>query len=392
MPTRTLTRAFACLAVLSTLVCSRSSVADEPPAGNPSAAPAAVDAGVPVQAGEPVKRDDLLSVRFAVDAIQLAANTDQLGAEVSYVDEVLRSHLGLDTGKGLLVVSVAEDGPAAKAGIQKNDVLTTVGGEEISDLQAFRKTLEASADKSLSVGLIRSGKKQSVELTPRGPVRLEVEIGSDSGKIDAKYWLGVGLAAADDTLRSQLLLPAGEGLVVTSVENDSPAAQSGVMVNDVLLQLDSKPLTTIQALSEQLQSIGEKSVPLKLLRRGKPAMLTVTPVEHAETVTASVGWLAGNFCTVAANNQYIVNGQDPNLIYTLPQTNFTWNVQDPNLVNPYANLNFIWNAASPSGGQDPLQQVRQIEEHVKQLEASLAALRTALEAQPQPAQGGAEKK
>jgi predicted metalloprotease with PDZ domain len=94
---------------------------------------------------------------------------------------------------------------------------------------------------------------------------------------ERRYWLGVGLATADDTLRSHLGIASVEGLVVTGVEENSPAAKAGVMINDVLLKVDGKPVTTVEALAAQLQEIGSKSANLELLRRGKPATLTVTP-------------------------------------------------------------------------------------------------------------------
>lgn len=370
------------VACLLGLASSRWTSAEEPSAGNQATAPAAVDVGAAVQAGEAVKSIDLSNVRFAVEAIQLAANNDQLGADVSQVDDILRSHLGLGEGKGLVVRSVADDGPAAKAGIQKNDVLLTAAEQEITSLDAFRKMLETSPDRPLAIGLIRAGKSQSVELTPRGPVPVEVEIGSDAGKkIEAKYWLGVGLSAADDTLRSQLSLPAGEGLVVTSVEDGSPAAQAGVMVNDVLLQLDGKPLTTIEALSEQLQSIADKSVPLKLLRRGKPAMLTVTATLHAPAVYA-VTQLVNSYDNVLFfNTANFPQSLDLQAVPTNVSTN----------TNPYASWTLNTMYAYPVR-TDVATQLSALEAQVKHLEATLAALRTSLGTPAQPTESAKEKK
>ncbi|HET6879845.1 MAG TPA: PDZ domain-containing protein, partial [Pirellulales bacterium] len=355
------------------------------------AARAAVDAGVPGQAGEPVKSSDLSNVRFAVEAIQLAANNDQLGADVSQVDDILRSHLGLDEGKGLVVRSVADDGPAAKAGIQKNDVLVTAAEQEITGLDAFRKMLETSPDRPLAIGLIRAGKKQSVEVTPRAATRVEIAIDRDNGlAAEPKYWLGLGLASADDTLRSQLSVPAEEGLVVTSIEEGSPAAQAGVMVNDVLLQLDGKGLTTIEALSEQLQSIADKSAPLKLLRRGKPAMLTVTATLHAPAVNA-VAQLVNPYDNVVFFNttsfpQWIDLQAVPNA-YTNSLQAVPSGYTNTNPYNWTLNTLYAYPAWT-----DVATQLSALEAQVKQLEATLAALRTSLGTPAQPAQGGEEKK
>jgi membrane-associated protease RseP (regulator of RpoE activity) len=342
------------------LACGTLSAADEQPAAQ---TPPAAGSDTVFRYPATVAVDVADVVLFAPEAIHLATSTDQLGAEVSQVDDVLRSHLGLGEGKGLVVVSVAGDGPAAKAGMQKNEVLTTIGGKEIVDLKEFRETLKASADKPVSLGFIRAGQKQSLDVTPRAttlPADLELGIVAES---KPKYWLGLGLAAADDTLRSQLSLRAGEGLVVTGVENDSPAAQAGVMINDVLLQLDEKALTTIEALSEQLQSIAEKSVSLKLLRRGKPATLTVTAVLHAEPQAMGDWFLPHAILLSPENNSIFVKD-----VGELEK--WAFNVATPNLTGT-------------AGQSSAVEQIREIEERVKQLEASLAALRTTLETSPQ---------
>lgn len=253
---------------------------------------------------DPAQNDaeDVLSftagTAFRVRLNTLVAQTDGLiGVDAAQVDDVLRSHLGLAEGKGVLITAVKEGGPAAKAGLQKNDVLVSVADQEIAGPEALDKLLEPFAEKPVPITFMRSGHKQTVTVTPKSATaRLAV---FNTQPAEPRFWLGVGLASADDTLRSHLSIPAGEGLVVTSVDADSPAATAGVMVNDVLLKLDGKALTSIEALSAQLQEIGDKSVALDLLRRGKPAMLPVTPVKKAAetwftnvTVGLSTVWAA----------------------------------------------------------------------------------------------------
>lgn len=329
--------------------------ADEPPANDSKQPPlpSTINLAPLIYAAEGVGAN----TGFALREISLAVNTDLIGVDVAQVDDVLRSHLGLPEGKGLIVTGVGDDSPAAKAGLQKNDVLTAVGGEEIASLEGFRKSLEAAAETPIAIGFIRAGKKQSVEVTPLSPT-VPLALSVNFQPAGSKYWLGVGLAAADDTLRSQLSIAAGEGLVVTSVEGDSPAVKSGVMVNDVLLKLDGKPLTAIEALTEQIQTIADKSVSLELLRRGKPAALTVTPEKHAEPLWTTASAL------IASQNTYSANG-----------------------VFPYPLAVF-----QPQPRPDLATQVNSLLNQTKQLQASLEALRAAIEPPAQPAQNVEEKK
>jgi membrane-associated protease RseP (regulator of RpoE activity) len=319
------------------------------------AAPAAEAVIAPKQQADNTIGDPDDVIVFTAEALRLAANADSLGADVAQVGDVLRSHLGLAEAKGLVVSAVADDGPAAKAGIQKNDVLTAIGGEEISDLETFRKALEAAAGKPIVIGLIRAGKKQSVELTPAAPTITDLDISFPVAK--PRYWLGVGLASADEALLSQLMLPDGQGLVVINVEEKSPAAAAGVMVNDLLLQLNGTPLATIDALTAQLQEIAGGEASLKLLRRGKPATLTVTPKLHADA--ASNAFHPHLFLTYSANGTIVGT-----------------RAVDSSAVKKQRNV---------------AQQLSDLEAQLKQMEASLAALRAAVVSPLPPAESGAQK-
>ena len=216
-------------------------------------------------------------IRFSLIA-NLAGVDSLIGLEVSPADDVLRSHLGLSGQNGLVVNSVVENGPAAKGGIAKNDILVSARGQDVGTVDALEKELHGSVGQQISLGLIRGGKRLVVEVTPVAPLKELAVQGQQLGlETNPQFWVGVGLAVADETLKAHLGLGAAIGLVVTSVEADSPAASSGVMVNDLVLKLDGKDVGEVDAFVKIVQEVGEKSVPLNFLRKGKPALLTVTP-------------------------------------------------------------------------------------------------------------------
>jgi hypothetical protein len=69
----------------------------------------------------------------------------------------------LKDGQGLVVTYVAKDSPAAKAGIQKNDVLVELDGQWLVHPSQLRKLVRMQKEgESISLSLYRAGKKQSV--------------------------------------------------------------------------------------------------------------------------------------------------------------------------------------------------------------------------------------
>jgi membrane-associated protease RseP (regulator of RpoE activity) len=102
---------------------------------------------------------------------------------------------------------------------------------------------------------------------------------------DGQIWgSGIGthpelyLAAAEDSVRQHLNLPGNQGVVVLGVAPNSGAAQAGIQQNDILLTLGDEPLAKPDDLYDQLKKVGEKPVPLAILRAGSRVTLQVQPV------------------------------------------------------------------------------------------------------------------
>ena len=58
-------------------------------------------------------------------------NNRRIGLTTQPLTKQLADYFGVTDGKGVLVTSVAEDGPAAKAGVKAGDVITAIDGEKI---------------------------------------------------------------------------------------------------------------------------------------------------------------------------------------------------------------------------------------------------------------------
>ena len=98
----------------------------------------------------------------------------------------------------------------------------------------------------------------------------------------ARGYLGVGLQpiAWPEHLRTKLKLPAGSnraGLIVLSVEPDGPAGRAGIVIGDVIVSLEGRPVSDTDDVQEFLSGdyVG-KPVKASLLRGGEPEERTIT--------------------------------------------------------------------------------------------------------------------
>lgn len=100
----------------------------------------------------------------------------------------------------------------------------------------------------------------------------------------ARPYLGLALqpVAVPESLRSRLKSPWTDGLVIIHVEPDGPADRAGMLLGDVLVELQGSSLEGMESVQQILSSakIGEK-VPATILRGGSPTQLNVTLEDRA---------------------------------------------------------------------------------------------------------------
>jgi S1-C subfamily serine protease len=124
---------------------------------------------------------------------------------------------------------------------------------------------------------INTSAMRGISLTiPTDTVRRVVETLMTHGKMRRGY-LGIGTQTAKLSSASAERAGQAYGLLVVSVEPESPAEQGGVLIGDVLISFDGSPLQSPEDLIRALrsESIG-KTVPMQVVRGGALQMLQVT--------------------------------------------------------------------------------------------------------------------
>jgi serine protease Do len=89
------------------------------------------------------------------------------------------------------------------------------------------------------------------------------------GKV-TRGWLGVGIQDINEELAKSFDLKEARGILVTEVQQDSPAAKSGLQQGDVILRLNGDELTDVSDLRNKIALIppGTKAT-LTIIRSGK---------------------------------------------------------------------------------------------------------------------------
>jgi len=122
--------------------------------------------GVVISGGDPGTRSGIKSEGIESGGKKAAKDVAWLGISTDEACEVLAAQLGLKPGEGLVVIYVEPNSPAAKAGLQKYDVLVAMGDQVLVHPHQLRKLVRLQKEgDSIKLEFYRGGKKQSVTAT-----------------------------------------------------------------------------------------------------------------------------------------------------------------------------------------------------------------------------------
>ena len=164
-----------------------------------------------------------------------------IGVQIQTVTPDLADSLGLKKAAGALVSEPQKDSPAAKAGIESGDVITSVDGSEVHDSRELARRIGTMAPgTSVKLGLIRQGQEKTLILTlgtlPNEHQAANVDNPAHENDVPK---LGLTLAPSDKATGGN-----GNGVVVTAVDPNGVAADHGFQVGDVILDVSGKSVSS----------------------------------------------------------------------------------------------------------------------------------------------------
>jgi serine protease Do len=196
--------------------------------------------------------------------------------------------LGLKDTKGALIANVSKGSAADKAGIKRDDVVTSINGEKVEDSNALRNKVAATKPGSeVKLTLIREGKEQEItatldELTTDKIKAANPENGNEktNGKSESNGKLGVNLEPLTPEISKQLKLSSDiKGVVVSEVDPEGAAAEKGIEQGDVIMGINGAEVESLEDVKNALDKSAGKAVRLLVNRGGNVVYITVKPKE-----------------------------------------------------------------------------------------------------------------
>jgi serine protease Do len=235
--------------------------------------------------------------------VQVLSGGSRIGVSIRDVEESdSKTAKGADTG--VIVEEVATDSPAEKAGIRKGDVIVEFDGERVRSVrQLTRLVQETPAGRTVPAVLQREGQRTPVSVTPGDDGRFSFQGFDDLGQLGREFRLAVPritpptppnpptppmvwnfdelagrsrLGISIDSLSPQLAEYFGtkDGVLVSSVSDDSAAAKAGMKAGDVITNFNGSAVGDPQELRRRIQGLNDgDEFTVGVMRERKPLTL-----------------------------------------------------------------------------------------------------------------------
>jgi serine protease Do len=245
-----------------------------------------------------------------------------LGVELHDVGDDELAALKLKEARGAEVVNLDHDGPACKAGVQMHDVILQMNGQIIDGEDQLRRMLrETPAGRTVSFVISRDGLTQTLTMTmadrktvalqaweqhytvpdpaPRAPAEYGAPRGSGfmsaapssvvtqpKGHRDFLWTTTMILSSSFTGAQLEVMGPqlaqffgseSGAGLLVRSVAGSSPAELAGMKAGDVVVRINSIPVTSGTDWTKTVHENKGRPVPVVVIRDKHEQTLTLTP-------------------------------------------------------------------------------------------------------------------
>jgi serine protease Do len=205
-----------------------------------------------------------------------------LGVYVQKLTPELARSVGAPDDRGVLVTDVAGGSPADKGGIRRRDVIVEFDGKAITDVGELPRFVAAAPiGKSASVKVLRDGKPMTLSITIAELAEERVaKVPPPRGNLPTQRRLGFAVQALTPDLAEQLGTRPGRGVVVSEVDEGSPAEEAGLREGDVILEVNTQSITSIRELQASLGRVRAGEPILLLVRRGGGSPQYITLVDR----------------------------------------------------------------------------------------------------------------
>lgn len=186
---------------------------------------------------------------------------------------------------GVYVESVREGSPASRGGLQAGDIVIDFDGERVRSASHFTRLVQESVpNRQVAAVVVRGTSKQTLSVVPEASGAASFRLRNFDFNVDPDSlrrtlpMTGGSLGVTVSPLSAQLASYFGvkQGVLVTGVTSNSPAATAGVRAGDVITVINGQAVSSAADVTRALRGNRNDSIEITVTRDKKALSLKAT--------------------------------------------------------------------------------------------------------------------
>ncbi len=231
-------------------------------------------------------------VCFSIGQAKQSKSVTWLGVYTQTVDHDLAEAFNLRIEHGAIVNEVVEDSPADEAGIEEDDIIIVFDGAKVADADELTNLVQdGQPGDRVVVTVLRDGREKKIAVTLGKRRSLEKDVWvsrkkaprgkshSYSFSMCTSSYIGVMLMELSEQLGEYFGVSGSGGVLISEVEEDSPAMKAGLKAGDVIIAVDGDEVDDAASVQKIIRKRDE----------GDKVDITVIRNRRKEKISVEVG-------------------------------------------------------------------------------------------------------
>jgi len=182
-----------------------------------------------------------------------------LGIFLQDITSDLSKSFELDEVAGVLVTKVVKDTPAEDAGLKNGDVILEFANKKVENVSKFMIMVAGSEiGEKIPLKIFRNKKQKNltVKLMERPSENDEENKEPEESESD---WLGLEVESLDSDFAKRNKIEADNGVIISKIENKTPASKSNLRVGDVIIEVNGEAIMNTKDFRKILSETKDNS-------------------------------------------------------------------------------------------------------------------------------------
>ncbi len=174
-----------------------------------------------------------------------------LGVGIQDISDEVAEYYGIEEKIGVQVTEVFPGDPADMAGVKLKDIILSVNGKKVSTARELTGVIaDTGVGDTVRIKVLRNGTTETFKI--KIAKREDAKVSASRTPKEHKDEIGIRVTELTPELARRFNIKEAGGVIVAGIEPGSKAAESGLIVHDIIKEVNHRNITTVNDLNKAI--------------------------------------------------------------------------------------------------------------------------------------------